>query len=216
MSNPINKFLTAACLLLSFANVTYAATLTGLQECQAIKNPTKKSECFDKQIAQAEKSGQEEKRISVEKIKLEKAEKVLQIIKRLQTRVETGVSYRDYPALISDPMFEVKNYIRENQPNEIKEFAKPALRAVAYYDIAGTIWGFKFAQRQVSNVTCEPYQESLIRDTLADKNIPIDTDVNAYCKGYVISVALRAAWEKASESIVEAENELNKKRDQIK
>ncbi|WP_146179502.1 hypothetical protein [Limnohabitans sp. MMS-10A-178] len=64
-------------LLLSVVSSTYASSLTGLQECQAIKNAAKKADCFDRQtkkMMQEEndrKQKEEVARIEAEKIAAE-------------------------------------------------------------------------------------------------------------------------------------------------
>jgi hypothetical protein len=244
-------------LVMFVAGGINASTLTGLKECQAIKNAAKKADCFDRQTKkmmqeekerkekeevakiEAEKIAEEQKRLEIERKekealakieaeriaaeekqlaserkKIEKAQKILQVVRRVQTRVGTGVSYREYSGVISDPKFEVQSYLRESS-DEMPEFAKNILKAMDYYDAAGTMWGFQFSGRRVSRVTCEPAQERYISSVLEGAYVQRDSDTNAFCIGFVISAALRASWGKASESIEEADRAIKKKSEEI-
>jgi hypothetical protein len=229
-----------------FSNLTFASALTGLQECRAIKNSSKKAECFDKQTQkmlkeenekkqneELEKAKQEkaaaEAKLSSEKAaaeaklasekaansaleqkKIENAKKILQVVKRLQTRVETGVSFRDYPNLISDPKFEVQTYLSENN-NEIPEFASNIKKAIGYYDGASSIWNLKFrnSSGRFSEITCSSSEEGIINRVI--DNEYVSKTANLMCgQGMLIDYAVALAWRKASQSIQEASNVLQK------
>jgi len=132
--------------------------------------------------------------------KIDKAQKIMQIIMRLQTRVQTGISYRDYSSVISDPKFEVQQYTRENT-DENPELSKYISTAMDYYDVAGTIWSFKFAGRGATEAACDPAQQNYISRKLSGIYIPKQQDLRNYCEGPDIGTALRTAWGKASENI---------------
>lgn len=201
-----------------------AATLSGLQECQAIKNAAKKADCFDKQTqkmlkeesdkkykeevakAEAEKKASEEKRLAEEKYKIEKAQKILQIVMRVKNRIETGISYRDYSSAISDPKFEVTSYSRESQ-YDIPDFSSNLLKSMEYYEAAGMIWRFKFTPG-TNSVACLTEQKQFIDSILGGEYIR--RSATLHCgEGPVIDDALQAAWRKASFYISEAESNLN-------
>lgn len=202
--------------------ISNASNSDGLKECQAIKNTAKKLECFDKQtqkILQEEiikKQNEEIEKVRLEKIaneekiiaeklkKVEKAQKVIQVVKRLQTRVQTGVSFRDYPSLIADPKFEVEKYISESA-NEIPEFSKNIEKSMNYYSIANSIWSIKFNNRsgRLSEITCSPNEESYVRNQLYDAYIGKSSTLMCG-EGLLISDAVSIAWSKASQAIDDA------------
>jgi len=176
-----NNSLIILALMFCFIKTTDAATITGLQECQSIKNTAKKAECFDKQTQKiikeeterkqreeiakvdAEKVAAEEKKIFEDKKKIEKAQKLLQVVRRFQTRVQTGVSYREYFTVLSDPKFEVQEYIRQSGA-DFPEFTKIISTAMDYYDAAGKIWGYKFVFSFPTESACIPQQENFIKE----------------------------------------------------
>lgn len=154
----------------------------------------------DRAKAEAEKIAIEEKEAAAKLKIIEKANKVLQIVMRLQTRIQTGISYRDYSGVISDPKFEVQSYLRENE-TEIPEFSTNILLATHYYDVAGTIWGFKFSGGSATDAACHPAQKNYISKALDGANIPETNDRRNYCTGPDIDAAVKVAWRKASENI---------------
>lgn len=236
MNNSIFKTaLLSGIFFFTFSNTVPAALLTGLQECQAIKNSAKKADCFDKQTQkmvkeesekkqneELEKAKQEkaaaEAKLAAEKTaksaeeqkKIENAKKILQVVKRLQTRVETGVSFRDYPNLISDPKFEVQTYLSENN-NELPDFATNIKKAIGYYDGASSIWNLKFrnSSGRFSEITCSSSEESIINSVIDYEYV--SRTANLMCgQGIIIDSAVALAWRKASQSIQEASNVLQK------
>jgi hypothetical protein len=155
---------------------------------------------------------------SQEKAKIDNAQKILQIVKRVQNRIQTGVVFRDYSALISDPKFEVENYSRE-APDDLKAFSLQLVSAMILYDHAGTIWNLTFNGhwgRKVTRVTCTPEQERYIETVLEVIRVRKDSDLNAYCSGYVILEAVREAWGLASREIRYAENLLSQRQQSLK
>jgi hypothetical protein len=151
-----------------------------------------------------EKAKLEEKLIAEKMKKIEKSQKVMQVVKRLQIRIQTGISYRDYPSVLADPKFEVQNYISENS-KDLPEFSKSLEKIMNYYSSANSIWAIKFNNRsgRVSEITCSPNEASYISSLL--DGAYVSRSANLTCgEGLVINDAVNMAWAKASQSIDEA------------
>lgn len=72
----------------------------------------------------------------------ENANDAIRALKKLETRTEVGVSYRDYPAVLSDAKFTVKMYLKEKIPIEDKKKASDIALALEYYEKALYFWSF--------------------------------------------------------------------------
>ena len=112
---------------------------------EAEKKAVRDREEAERQVKQKE---DDLKKAENEKI-LSSARRMLSALKRLETRVETGVSYRDYPSIVSDADFEVKQFSNEFGPR-LPDVGLNALKAMSDYQYVLAVWRMKFNQSSPS------------------------------------------------------------------
>lgn len=66
-------------------------------------------------------------------------------LKKVEARVETGVTYKDYPQVISDAKAEVNIFLEGKDAKKNPQLAEHIKKAMDYYTTAGKIWSIKFA-----------------------------------------------------------------------
>jgi len=72
------------------------------------------------------------------------AKEAFKALKKVEARTETGVSYKDYPEVISDAKVEVDGFLRSKEAKKNSEVAEHMKKAMDYYLLAGDIWRMKF------------------------------------------------------------------------
>ena len=112
---------------------------------EAEKKATRDREEVEKQAKQKEI---ELRRAENEKI-IAAARKMLSALKRIETRVETGVSYRDYPSIVSDADYEVRQFSSEYGP-KLPQVGLGAVKVIADYQYVLSVWKIKFNQTSPS------------------------------------------------------------------
>ena len=65
-------------------------------------------------------------------------------LKKVEARIETGVSYQDYPQVIANAEKEVNMFLKSDEANKNPQFAKKIKTAMDYYMTAMEIWDIKF------------------------------------------------------------------------
>lgn len=172
------KIFTLVFLFFSICSSVQAETLDELNLCTAQKVASKRLSCFDALVIKVNKDTKEktilereeadkkvirdkeeaEKQAKQKEDDLKKAEnekvfsaarRMLSALKRLETRVETGVSYRDYPSIVSDADFEVKQFSSEFGPR-LPDVGLNALKAMSDYQYVLAVWRMKFNQTSQS------------------------------------------------------------------
>lgn len=73
------------------------------------------------------------------------ARQALGALKKLNARVSTGISHRDYPAVLSDATFEVRQFTDSRDAQEMPEVTEALKRALQHYVFAQRLWDLKFA-----------------------------------------------------------------------
>lgn len=66
-------------------------------------------------------------------------------LKKVEARVEAGVSYKDYPPVIADAKSEVNMFLEGKEAKKNSQLAEHIKKAMDYYMTAGNIWSIKFA-----------------------------------------------------------------------
>lgn len=88
----------------------------------------------------------------------ETAKDAIQALKKLQMRTETGVSYREYPSILSDTKYTVKMYVESPEGALNSELSKLLLEPLNHFESALTIWKDKFSTNKgncPSNWLCD-------------------------------------------------------------
>jgi hypothetical protein len=167
----------AAIICIGLALPAWAENVSGSVNCADIKDTVKRLECYDSQPKKGVKrsnkkeAANDEKRVAAElaiqerdKLKIEadrasaKAEQelakaevaakdALKSVRRLQAKVQTGISYRDYSPALADAKLEVTMFVESSSGKKLPEVAKLLSRAIGHYDIANSLWKIKFTER---------------------------------------------------------------------
>ena len=167
----------AAIICIAFALPAWAENASGSVSCANIKDKVKRLECYDSQPKKGVKKGnkqgaiddeqraaaqlatQEQDKLKIEADKasakaeqeLAKAEAAardaLKSIRRLQAKVQTGISYRDYSPALADAKLEVSMFVESSSGKKFPEFASLLSRAIGHYDVANNLWKIKFVER---------------------------------------------------------------------
>jgi hypothetical protein len=72
------------------------------------------------------------------------AKDALRALQKLDTRVSTGISFRDYPSVLSDAKFEVANFARSRSAILLPKFINAADDAITNYADAYAVWRQQF------------------------------------------------------------------------
>jgi hypothetical protein len=166
----LNKLIFA--LVISASHfISNAETLDDLNTCSEQKVSTKRLVCFDTLVIKANKEFREktvrdreesERKAIRDREEVEKqakqredekvigaARKMLSALQKLETRVQTGVSYRDYPVIVSDADYEVKQFSNEFG-SRLPEVGLNATKVVSDYQYVLSVWRIKFNQTSPS------------------------------------------------------------------
>jgi hypothetical protein len=69
-------------------------------------------------------------------------------LQKLQTRVEVGISYRDYAPALGDAKFEVDLFLKSPEAKEKEKLASRIERVMLDHRLALSVWGLYFAKLQ--------------------------------------------------------------------
>lgn len=67
-------------------------------------------------------------------------------LQKLQARVETGISYRDYAPALGDAKFEVNLFLQSPEAKEKQELASSITVSILTYELALSVWNLSFDQ----------------------------------------------------------------------
>jgi hypothetical protein len=79
------------------------------------------------------------------------AKPVVKAFKILQSRINTGISYRDYPEVLSEVVFEVDMFSDTEAAENNPEFTKLLADALQRYEFTYTMWSLKFRLDEVTD-----------------------------------------------------------------
>lgn len=213
----------------TLSSAVFASPLAGLQECQSIKNSAKRAECFDKQTQimvreenekkqreEIERAEAERAKIEAEKLAAAEAEKlkvissakeVIRSLRKFENRIETGISYRDYPSIFSEARFDVKSFSDSILASKIPEFNAHCLKAIENYSDAQAVWRQKItdSNRYSGDVI---YTDWNLVDMVTSKYPATSAARNG--RSMRASYAMQVIWAEASANIRKAEDALRK------
>lgn len=165
----------------------------------------------EKAAVEASAAQEREKAVIAEKSKeFEKAassaQHALKELKRLEVRVSTGVSYSDYPAVLSNAKFEVLQFTESPYAKSLPEVTAAMILAIDHYDNARTLWSYKFVGGGVPAkvVSTALSGEENYVEALATKYKGISENDSGY-KRIFIDRGILIVWEAAANEIHQAE-----------
>lgn len=108
-------------------------------DCKKIRDSAKRLACFDQRELNSTTADKDEKF-------LDAANKVLRALKRMGSRTSAGISYRDYSPALADVIYEIDEFQSSAYATANVQFADAILEAKRDYEMAGTVWSFKFQE----------------------------------------------------------------------
>jgi hypothetical protein len=154
------------CMSCMLSNMSMAAPVEQLKECQSIKDTKKRLACFDVAsqvilaVAAVEQSQKSDRDVRFQEQDAKNraedegraqanrddgaAKEALAGLKRLDTTVSTGISYRDYPKALSDAKFTVRTFRESPVSARRPLFLSQIEAAIADYENAKALWDMKF------------------------------------------------------------------------
>lgn len=206
-------------------------------DCKKISNSSKRLICFDQESKNAASNAQEKERIRAqddakkieadEKVRVENqakeheaqdkrealtsAKAAIKALKKVENRVEVGVSYRDYPSILSDATDAVREFQESKYAKLFPEANVGITEALKHYRVALTLWQDKFRNLPVreDSVLIGPTRELVegLRPEYPDIDTAIYKDDGFLGSGLerlVYGRALFVIWQEASKSIARA------------
>ena len=126
-----------------------------------------------------------------------KATSALQAIKKLQVRVETGVSYRDYPAVLADAKYAFSEFADSDAAKTLSESEQLMRVSITHYERAAEVWRTKFSGRgRVSEIFSRFENPSLYDQILSIYGSHMRTEAQVQ-RGLLYAGALPVIWGEA-------------------
>jgi hypothetical protein len=77
----------------------------------------------------------------------ESAKNAVRALKKLEARIQAGISYRDYSPALGDAMFEVNMYNETDDAKELQDLTASINKVIQHYEYAGVMWKLKFVMQ---------------------------------------------------------------------
>lgn len=100
------------------------------------------------------------------------ANEAVEALKKLESRVQVGISYKDYGPALGDTHYKVKMYLESPNANKNPILAKSIGNALKHYIYANEIWGYKIAHGS----------DIIYRDVEQNPNVKFSSKVDGYGK----------------------------------
>ncbi len=137
------------------------------------------------------------------------AKEALLALKKLEVRVESGISYRDYSSAVADAKFPVKLFLESSDSKNDNALSSAFQKAVEHYDFANSVWGQKFSCAGGSDVLFPECGFNMFSKLKRDyPTIPISTDSSGEL--VKIDTAILGIWKAASQEVQSASDLLSK------
>lgn len=136
------------------------------------------------------------------------AKEAVMALKKLQTKVETGISYRDYASAIAEAKFPVKLFLESPASKDEPDLSTAMSNILAHYDVANAVWGYKFSGRRVQDYIFRKFDPELYDSLVKNYNVGSNSAYDGPI--IIIDLAVTKIWQKASEELANASNLLNK------
>jgi hypothetical protein len=218
-------------------NISYSDTINDLQNCKKIKESQKRLACFDlastvaiavdESIKENLKKSQADK-ASVENLKKSQADaslkqsmlEVLQAMRKMSSRVETGISYKDYSAPLSDLVFALESLLKNPAADKVAQFTNAATDTINHYKNARGFWERQIKFGDSNNIYSRAFVPSFgVKQYIAD--YPSLKEVQATylnqktyktveITGIYLNDGLSTIWGQAAKSAQEAEEEFKR------
>lgn len=131
-------------------------------------------------------------------------------LKKLQVKVETGISYRDYASAVADAKFPVKLFLESSESKNDVGLSSSLQKAIEHYEFANSVWNVKFScGRGVTDYMHPGCDSDIFYKIKRDyPSVPIQTFWGQ--ESLVIDGAVLIIWNKAKEEVQIASDLLSK------
>lgn len=75
----------------------------------------------------------------------ESAKAAVKALKKLEARIQAGISYRDYAPALGDAKFDVNMFVQGNDAKGFDDLKASIIKTMSTYDLANSIWNSKIA-----------------------------------------------------------------------
>ena len=173
-----------------------------IAKCASVKEALRRLDCYDAISEKAVSAGagvsDAERAERIKKIDLTtRANVALSAVKRFQTKLQTGLSYRDYSSALADAKFEVRQFIDNKSSVDAPDFIHMLNVIVRHYDLANTVWSKRFIGASAAHEFL--WDDPNLIDRLG-REYP-RMSVAKFDQGINVKVALQVIWNTASEDI---------------
>lgn len=131
-------------------------------------------------------------------------------LKKFQTKVETGISYRDYAPALSEAKFPSKLYLESKDALENQELSMAIKNTIKHYEAALAVWGIKFSGRGVDDYIGDDNPLFGIIQSEYPGGLLTRWGIMGTGKAIVIDTVLPVIWQKASNELEIASSLLSK------
>ncbi len=149
--NSFKKYLLLALVVVAQSSIAASSTFS----CEQIKDQKTRTSC----IAARAQNNQDKSQASsnykpeapdIQASKMPDPEKdaaknALKSLRKLDIRVGTGISYRDYPAVLAETKFEVQQFTNSQAAVLLPAVSQSMEKAIESYDDALVLWQYKFS-----------------------------------------------------------------------
>ena len=131
-------------------------------------------------------------------------------LKKLQVKVETGISYQDYAPALADAKFPVKLFLEGSESKNDVSLSSALQKAIEHYEFANRVWNVKFSCG--TSVTNSMYpgcdQDIFYKIKFDYPSVPIRKTFGQ--ESLSIDFAVLMIWNKAKEEVQIASDLLSK------
>jgi hypothetical protein len=190
-----------ATLMLAGSCTALAADSKPAFSCDQIKDSKVRTTCIESMKVQTNDAMQTTMQPPVKPAEstLDSARQALKAFKKLEARVSTGISYRDYPAALADAKVEAEQFAGSRAAEGVPDVANLIRMIALRYEEALVLWNYKFRkdgiyQTVTSNIT-ESSGDGFF--TARTTTVRVDPKMQAYIgslNAAYPSIASNPAW----------------------
>ena len=137
------------------------------------------------------------------------AKDAIRALKKLEARVEAGISYKDYAPALGDAKFEVNLFLESPEAKEMPRLSEAVKKTMGHYLTANTVWQYKFIGNGVTHSLPKASALEIAKAYPATRRY-ITSSRYAQSDGKLdIDTAISAIWKEASEELKKATNLLS-------
>lgn len=128
-------------------------------------------------------------------------------LKKLEAKIQTGISYKEYGPALGDAKFEVNLFSESPEAKEKPRLKEIINKTMNHYEEAGMVWRYQFAGRSLPYCMVPSEDSALIQQIL--RSYPLTrSKVDSMGRLSYID-ALKAIWQEASEELKKTSKLIN-------